>query len=73
MVMSWVADAIAMTRPMATTPARFAVGSTVLHRTRQTRITACNVTIHARRCPSLSESQGIRIRSMRGAQRKLKA
>ena len=73
MVMSWVAEAIAMTSPIATTPARFAVGSTVLHKPRETRITAWSTTIQARRCPRRSESQGTRIRSMSGAQRKLKA
>ena len=40
MVMSWVADAMAMTSPMAMTPVRFAAGSTALHPARHTRITA---------------------------------
>ena len=73
MVMSWVAEAVAMTSPIATTPARFALGSTMLHATRHARITDWSATIQARRCPSRSESQGRRIRSMSGAQRKLKA
>ena len=73
MVMSWVAEAMAMTRPTATTPARFAAGSIMLHSTRHTRITPCRVTIQARRWPSRPVSQGTRSRSISGAQRKLTA
>ena len=71
MAMSWVAEAMAMAKPIPTTAARLAVGSTRLQSTRQATITTCSVTIQARRCPSRPVSQGIRMRSMRGAQRKL--
>ena len=66
-MMSWVAEAMTMTRPTATTPARFVVGSIMRHSTRHARITPCKVTIRARRCPNRSVSQGTRSRSISGA------
>ena len=73
MVMSCVAEQMAMTRPAPITRASELTGSMVLQKRRHTRMTACNVRIQALRWPSLSVSTGTRNLSISGAHKKLKA
>ena len=72
MVMSCVAEQMAMTRPAPITRASELTGSIVLQNSMQTRMTTCRIRIHALRWPSLSVSTGTRNLSISGAQSQLK-
>ena len=66
-VISWVAEAIAITNPTLIKSAKFCVGFIKLQTIKLNKIINCINTIHPRLCPNFFVKNGICILSMMGA------